>query len=202
MTKEKKYSIFRNISIPTKINFTVGIGFVLVIMIVSSYIFYQDRARFLDLAIERATDLTTLYFDSLNTMMLTGTMSERKILQDKMMRRPHVLDIRVIRGQPVKQQFGPGFDFEQPEDELDLRVLQGEEIVQIENTAQGRVVTVLTPFAATSNTRGVNCLQCHNVESGAINGGIRVTYSLAYMDESLVTEVAEEAVANLIFLFS
>lgn len=198
--KRNKHSFLGALSIPTKINLIVGAVFLVVITIVTAYIFVQDRYRVLEQAKERTQDMTTLYFDSLNTMMLTGTMGQRKILQDKMLRRPQVLEARVIRGEPVNRQFGPGYDFEQPVDALDQRVLQGEEIVEVLDTPQGRVLTVLTPFRATENTRGVNCLQCHNVENGAINGGVRVSYSLAEMDREVTNDMMLESGTNLLFL--
>ncbi len=193
-------AVIKGMSIPIKINLVVGIIFLLVIIAVTGFVFSQDRERALELAKERTRDMTTLYFDGLNTMMLTGTMGDRKILQDKMARRPGVLEARVIRGEPVKQQFGPGFDHEQPIDELDLKVLQGEEVIDVTDTEEGRVLTVLTPFKATTNTRGVNCLQCHNVPSGSINGGIRVSYSLAEMDAHIKKEMITEAIVNLFAL--
>lgn len=199
-TKTEGQAVVKGMSIPAKINIVVGVIFLMVIIIVTAFVFSQDRERALELAKERTRDMTTLYFDGLNTMMLTGTMGERKILQDKMARRPGVLEARVIRGEPVKQQFGPGFDHEQPIDDLDLRVLKGEEIVDVADTPEGRVMTVLTPFKATSNTRGVNCLQCHNVPNGAINGGIRVSYSLAEMDAHINKEMITEAMVNLVAL--
>lgn len=196
----KQSSFLGSLSIPAKINLVVGITFLLVISVVTASVFIQDRKNVLEQAKERTQDMSTLYFDSLNTMMLTGTMDQRKILQDKMLRRPGVLEARVIRGEPVKQQFGPGFDYEQPIDELDFRVLEGEDIVDVQDTPQGRVLTVLTPFKATNNTRGVNCLQCHQVPNGAVNGGVRVSYSLAEMDAAVKKEMIAEAGVNILAL--
>jgi len=187
----------KGFSIPAKINVVVGVVFLIVILAVTFFVFTQDKSHVLEQAKERTSDMSTLYFDSLNTMMLTGTMGQRKILQDKMLRRPGVLEARVIRGEPVKQQFGPGFEYEQPVDELDERALAGEEIVDIKETSEGRVLTVLTPFKATTNTRGVNCLQCHDVPNGAVNGAVRVSYSLAEMDADVEKEMMLEAAVNL-----
>lgn len=187
----------KGFSIPAKINVVVGVIFLIVILAVTFFVFTQDKNHVLEQAKDRTRDMSTLYFDSLNTMMLTGTMGQRKILQDKMLRRPGVLEARVIRGEPVKQQFGPGFDYEQPVDELDMRALEGEEIVDIKETSEGRVLTVLTPFKATTNTRGVNCLQCHDVPNGAVNGVVRVSYSLAEMDADVKNEMMVEATVNL-----
>lgn len=189
--------LINNRSLLTKINLVVAAGFIVVIFSVNAFIFYQDRTRNLEHAKERTEDMTTLYFDGLNTMMLTGTMVEREILRGKMSRRPNVIEARVIRGQPVRQQFGPGFDTEKPIDELDQRALRGEEIALVRETDNGRVLTVITPFKATKNTRGVNCLRCHNVPEGAINGAIRISYSLAEMDRNNAREMLLEAGANV-----
>jgi len=198
--KDEKSTNPKGMSIAIKINILVGVVFLLVIISVTIFGFVQSRERTLEVAKQRTMDMTTLYFDGLNTMMLTGTMPNREILHGKMNRRPNVLDARVIRGNPVKQQFGPGFETEQVVDELDRRVLKGEEIVEVKDTAEGRVLTVLTPFHATHNTRGVNCLQCHNVPSGAVNGGIRVSYSLADMDAEIKKEMIIEAAVNIVAL--
>lgn len=197
---EGQAAVRKGVSIPVKINLVVGVIFLLVIISVTAFIFVQSKERALEEAKERTGDMTTLYFDGLNTMMLTGTMASREILKGKMERRPGVLDARVIRGEPVNQQFGPGFDHEQPKDALDQRVLRGEEIVEVSDTPQGRVLTVLTPFKATTNTFGVNCLQCHNVPDGAINGGIRISYSLAKMDADIQREMMLDIMVNLIAL--
>jgi methyl-accepting chemotaxis protein len=199
-TNTEKQSLLSRLSIPAKINLVVGVIFLLVIILVTVFVSIQERDRALEVAKQRTLDMTTLYFDGLNTMMLTGTMANREILHGKMNRRPNVLDARVIRGEPVKQQFGPGFDTEQPVDALDQRALKGEEIVEVTENSEGRVLTVLTPFHATHNTRGVNCLQCHNVPSGAVNGAIRVSYSLADMDAEIRHEIIMEALVNIVVL--
>ncbi len=196
-TNNSEKLTIKGVSIPAKINIVVGAIFLIVILSVTFFVFTQDKKNVLEQAKERTRDMSTLYFDSLNTMMLTGTMGQRKILQDKMLRRPGVLEARVIRGEPVKQQYGPGFDYEQPVDELDMRALSGEDIVDIKETPEGRVLTVLTPFRATTNTRGVNCLQCHDVTSGAVNGAVRVSYSMAEMDSAVENEMMLEATVNL-----
>ncbi len=201
MTDQKSNDSFLSrLSIQGKINLTVIVGFISVIAIVTVHSYQQEKDRVLALAKERTSDMSTLYFDSLNTMMLTGTMDQRVILQDKMLRRPGVLEARVIRGEPVKQQFGPGLPHEQPIDELDNRVLNGEEVAEVQDTPEGRILTVLMPFKATENTRGVNCLRCHNVPDGAINGGVRVSYSLAEMDQAVEQELLMNIIFNLAFL--
>jgi methyl-accepting chemotaxis protein len=196
----EQLSFLNHLSLRAKVNMAVGLTFLMVLVFVTSFAVSEEKERLMEAAEKQVTEITTLYFDSLNTMMLTGTMDQRSILRNKMLARKEVTDARVIRGQPVRGQFGPGFPEEEPLDELDRRSLQGEQIVLIEKQAGQRQLTVLTPFRATENTRGVNCLQCHNVPPGSINGAIRVSYSLSSLDQS-VNNVFWRTVTFNLFLF-
>ncbi len=188
------------LSVRAKINFTVAMIFILVVGSVTIYSGIRQKEAILLLAETQIKDTSTLYFDSLNTMMLTGTMDQRNILREKMLRRTNVLEARVVRGLPVKAQFGVGFPEEQPMDDLDQRALMGEDILVVGKNEKGRTVTVMTPFRATADTRGVNCLQCHQVPSGSVNGAIRLTYSLADMDAGVEKELWVGALANVVLL--
>lgn len=195
VTKSAKFSL----SLRSKVNVTVGMTFLLVLFIVTFFAVTHERDRLMEATRNQVYEITTLYFDSLNTMMLTGTMDQRSILRNKMLARSEVLEARVVRGEPVQGQFGPGYPEEQPQDELDRRALLGEEIQQIDETKEPRRLTVLTPFRATENTRGVNCLKCHNVPSGSINGAIRVSYSLENVDHAVRKEGWTSVIFNLLF---
>lgn len=168
-----------------KLNGAISIVFILTVIAALGYSFSAESKRTAEMGQFYATEATTFYFDSLNTMMLTGTMPERNILREKMLKRPGVIDARVIRGKPVADQFGPGNEYEKVVDELDQRALKGETINQFSEQDGQRVVTVITPFLATEDTRGVNCLQCHSVPSGSVNGAIRVSYSLEELDNKM-----------------
>ncbi|HHJ80625.1 MAG TPA: methyl-accepting chemotaxis protein [Candidatus Tenderia electrophaga] len=168
-----------------KLNGAISIVFILTVIAALSYSFSAESERTAEMGQYYASEATTFYFDSLNTMMLTGTMPERSILRKKMLNRPGIIEARVIRGQPVANQFGPGNEHEKVIDDLDRRALKGETISQFNEQDGQRIVTVITPFFATENTRGVNCLQCHTVPSGSVNGAIRVSYSLEELDNKM-----------------
>jgi methyl-accepting chemotaxis protein len=196
----EQLSFLNHLSLKAKVNITVGIIFLMVIVFVTYFAVSEESDRLMEAAEKQVKEITTLYFDSLNTMMLTGTMEQRSILRNKMLARKEVIDARVIRGQPVRGQFGPGFPEEEALDDLDRRALLGEDIILIEKQAGQRQLTVLTPFKATEATRGVNCLECHNVPSGSINGAIRVSYSLGSVDQSVNNVFWRTVIFNL-FLF-
>ena len=173
----------KRVSVRFKINFSVVLIFITVAVATSVYSYQSERQHMLERVIDDVKGMTTFYFDSLNTLMLVGAMDQRAVLNNKILHRPGVVEARVNRGDPVKGQFGPGFPEEQAVDEWDHKGLQGNEVVRVTRDNKGaRVVTVITPFRATHNTRGVDCLQCHMVPSGAVNGAIRISYSMADVD--------------------
>lgn len=186
------------ISLLGKINIIVALVFLVVTTVETVISVQQDKDRFLAVAEEQVADLTKWYFDSLNTMMLTGTMGQRGILRQKLLARSQILEARVIRGDPVKQQFGDGFPDEQALDELDYRALDGNSSIVVSKGPEGRELTVITPFKATENTRGVNCLLCHDVPSGAVNGAIRVKFSLKHMDDQINGETFDKIITNFV----
>ncbi|RJQ47386.1 MAG: methyl-accepting chemotaxis protein, partial [Gammaproteobacteria bacterium] len=175
----------KRMSVRFKINLSVALIFVTVAVVTTVYSYQSERQHMLDRVVEDVKDMTTFYFDSLNTLMLVGAMDQRTLLRDKILKRPGVLEARVNRGEPVRGQFGPGLPEEAPVDEMDRQGLQGKEIVSMGKHNGARTVTVVTPFRATENTRGVNCLQCHTVPSGSVNGAIRITYSMEALDSAM-----------------
>lgn len=197
-----RFLALRSWSLRSKVNLTVGLSFLLVMTLVTTYTASRESTRLTEFTEKQTKDLTTFYFDSLNTLMLTGTMDQRTIFRNKVLARPEVVDARVVRGEPVKQQFGPGYPEEQPLDDLDRRALSGEEISIIEDRGGKRVMTILTPFRATEDTgpTHVNCLRCHHVASGAINGAIRISYSLEKVDNSVQHEIMVSVLANFLLL--
>jgi len=178
-------SFIKRLSIRAKINLAVGSIFSMLLILVTSYEVHHERERLMDLAKYEVRETTTFYFDSLNTMMLTGTMDQRHILRNKMLARKAIVEARVIRGQPIIDQYGPGNEEEVPLDELDRRALQGEQSIEVRDVAGLRVLTAVVPFLATENTRGVNCLKCHDVPTGSVNGAVRVSYSLSEIDRAV-----------------
>lgn len=197
----QKLTLIKN-SLRAKVNITVFVIFLLVLVLVTSFAVTHEKERLMEAAENQVKELTTVYFDALNTLMLTGTMDQRAIWRNKMLARQEVVDARVIRGQPVAGQFGPGYPEEQPMDELDRRALLGEEIVVEQEQLGQRVLTVLTPFKATEATRGVNCLNCHKVNSGAVNGAVRISYSLAFINKAVSKEAWTTVAFNLVLFIT
>ena len=187
-------------SVRAKIYITVTIVFLSVISIVTAYTSIKERERVLFMAEQHVYSTINFYFDSLNTMMLTNTMNQRSILKQKVLKRQGIVAVRVIRGQPVIDQYGVGSGDEVVVDELDARALQGEEIRKITSTPEGRVLTMILPFRASKSSDSVNCLTCHKVQENSVNGAIRISFSLAEIDKELNHQTWLTATANVLLV--
>ncbi|HFE37337.1 MAG TPA: methyl-accepting chemotaxis protein [Gammaproteobacteria bacterium] len=191
----------RRLPLLRKINAIVALVFLVVTGVETFFSAQNSKAQYLRVAEEQVNDLTTMYFDSLNTMMLTGSMNQRNILRERLLARDKVLEAKVIRGDSVVRQFGAGFAEEQGGDELDRLALAGQTAAIVNHGDNGRELTVVTPLKATTNTRGVNCMDCHNVEPGDISGAIRLKFSLAHMDAEIESEILRNMLSNLALFF-
>ena len=87
MATAQKVGIF---SIRNKIIFALLIVFSLVL--ITAIIFTQRaETKLVDrVVLEQVRDATDSYFDSTNILMLTGTIQNRKMLQDKILSRPGI----------------------------------------------------------------------------------------------------------------
>ena len=100
----------RQMSVQTKINLALVLVLV-AIMSASLFIAASTEKRLVLQVVEQQTkDAADSYFDSINTMMLTGTMAQREVLRNKILARPGVIDARIIRGDEVTKVFGQGYD--------------------------------------------------------------------------------------------
>lgn len=132
---------------------------------------------------------------SLTEQMRTGVISERETLFKRLRTIPGLVDVRVMRGEPVIHQFGPGIDGEKPRLDMEKRVMAtGEWEEQFVQEKGNTVYRITIPYIA-SSTGSLNCLQCHNVPENTINGVVTLGFSLDSMQH---TELL--AIAPLVFL--
>ncbi|MCF6437458.1 methyl-accepting chemotaxis protein [Pseudoalteromonas sp. MMG022] len=127
------------------------------------------------------------YFDSINTMMLTGTMANREILSQKLRAHESIEDAHIIRGAKVVKLYGPGSANQSPSNDAEHQALRGVESLLVESRDGKRIMTYLKPMVASSDYKGTNCLGCHQAEEGEVLGAVRISYSLADIDESVTT---------------
>jgi diguanylate cyclase (GGDEF)-like protein/PAS domain S-box-containing protein len=132
----------------------------------------------------RAEQTADGLINGMNMLMLTGQISNpenRQLLLSKMSQSRGVVELRIIRGRAVVEQFGPGLPEEAATDEMDREVLgSGRTMFRKTTDKQGRpALRVVVPFIAKQSFRGTNCLLCHITKAGSINGAASVIIDLS-----------------------
>lgn len=136
---------------------------------------------------------------SLTEQMRTGVISERETLFKRLRTIPGLVDVRVLRGEPVIHQFGLGIDGEKPKLDMEKRVLATGEWEEQFTQEKGRTIYRITiPYIA-SSMGSLNCLQCHTVPEGSINGAVTLGFSLDDMQRTEVYAIAPLILLLLIF---
>lgn len=122
----------------------------------------------------------------LTGMMITGTISLRIIFLGQIQQMQHVEALRVLRGEAVVRQFGPGFDIEIPSDDIEREVLQtGQARYLIVPGANGDRLRAVIPAKAQEDYLGKNCLNCHHVDPGTVLGAVSMEISLSRVEETV-----------------
>jgi methyl-accepting chemotaxis protein len=180
---------FHDLSVRAKVSVALLVVFLLVLGASLTLVARNERQLVEEVITQQTRDTADSYFDSFNILMITGTMDNRAALRAKILERPGILDARLVRHKSVSDVYGPGLPEEQVADELDRQGLAGEQVLRIEDTDQGRVLTVIEPIRASENYRGTNCLLCHQVPANTVLGAVRISYSLEELEKQVTSDL-------------
>jgi methyl-accepting chemotaxis protein len=173
-------------SIQKKLNFLLLI-IGLLILLISLVSNNNQQKKLVEETIEHSLELIAgNYFDSINTLMLTGTMANKSILEDKIRNEKNIEVAKIIRSEPVIKLYGSGPENNQAENEAERAALLGIESMTITNLGKRRIMTYLKPIIGSENYNGTNCLTCHMSQSGEVLGVIKLSYSLGDSDQAIV----------------
>ncbi len=114
----------------------------------------------------------------LTESMINGTIDKRQQFLSRLSTVPGVQQVRVIRGQAVIDQFGPGLSQETlPLNNVDLVLSNGKDRFEVVETEDAFIFRAVIPYVA--NDHGVpNCLQCHIVPPGTVLGAVMIDIPL------------------------
>jgi diguanylate cyclase (GGDEF)-like protein len=123
-----------------------------------------------------------IILSSLNSMMLNGTIlksSDRKILFSIIRKVNGIKKFKLVRGAPINKEFGKGLAQEKATSKFDRKILDSKKIIFKQFFKKNHpYLKIGVPFIAKTSERGIDCLECHDVPSGTIVGGVNLTYSL------------------------
>lgn len=190
----------KNLKISTKIDIALVTLFLFILTISGFYQYYNQRDMVEAVVHQQANDLAMGYFDNINTLMLTGGMSNSDIARNKVLAKSEVLGAKILRTDAVAKMFGPAPEHNLPKDKFDQLGLKGEQVDEVYSVNGERVLTVITPLLASSNYAGTNCLGCHAAKEGDLLGAVRVDYSLASFDERVNKDVLTQLGLNTLMM--
>ncbi|HHI5409055.1 TPA: methyl-accepting chemotaxis protein [Vibrio metoecus] len=172
-----------NSSILSKLLLTLITVFALVLAGSTSYQYWQQKDLIHSVLSEQLHDKASNYFDSLNMMMLTGTMAQKETLRQKALAQDGIEQVRVIRSATVNKLYGSGMPEQKPQDSIDQRALAGETVIEPYSGDWGQGIVVALPMKSSENYRGTNCVACHMAPEGEVLGVIRLEFNLSHLTQ-------------------
>jgi len=163
-------------ALPLKIKLHLSVQLIMFGILVVSSILIADhiKARMVDAAKLHAADIANEVIDSANMLMVMGRIGEvedRKLLVKKISSSGNILSLRLMRADQVVKQFGPGLPEERVESVLQRQVIANKQPYYNVDWENGSPrLHAITPYIAMTNFHGTNCLSCHQVEAGSVNG--------------------------------
>ncbi|MCG9545615.1 methyl-accepting chemotaxis protein [Vibrio sp. Isolate33] len=159
------------------------------LLAISTYFQYSQQKQLVNSVLsEQLHDKASNYFDSLNMMMLTGTMAQKETLRQKALAQEGIEDVRVLRADAVSKLYGPGNDNQTPVDDIDKRALAGETVIEPFSADWGKGLVIALPMKSSENYRGTNCVACHMAAEGEVLGAIRLEYNLSHVNSLINTQ--------------
>ncbi|MFA6443032.1 MAG: methyl-accepting chemotaxis protein [Sterolibacterium sp.] len=152
------------------------------------------QAREFSLSMHEAT------MAGLTGMMITGTVAQRDVFLDQIKQLSIIRDLKVVRGDAVTKQFGPGTAKEGGgADAIEQQVLaSGKEFVELRSDAKGEFLRVVRPTLAAKNYLGKDCTTCHVVPPGTVLGLVSMKISLDHVNDAVAQQRLKSLLAAML----
>lgn len=197
------------LSLKNKLQIPIQLILLIIMVLAQRSALNTFEERVLEEARQKAEVSADGVLNGLNMLMLNGIISDadqRKLYVQKMGASNKVTELRVMRNKPVIDQFGPGMPSEQAVDDLDrLALSTGKQQILMGEAEGVHKLRVVVPFVAMKDFRGTNCLMCHIVPEGSINGAASITLDVseefALMDRANVILWGVQLVVQIMLYF-
>ncbi|MDP2760158.1 MAG: methyl-accepting chemotaxis protein [Sideroxyarcus sp.] len=171
------------LSLKNKLQIPIQLVLLLVLVLAQRVALNTFEERVLEGARQKAEVSADGVLNGLNMLMLNGLISDadqRKLYVEKMGDSDKVINLRVMRHTPVKEQYGPGLPSEQALDEMDRMVLaSAKEQSKLLDEDGKQSLRIAVPFIAKKDFRGTDCLMCHAVAEGTVVGAASITLDVS-----------------------
>ena len=170
------------LSLKNKLQIPIQLIFLVVMILVQRTALDKFEGYVIEETKQKALVSADGLLNGLNLMMMGGIIGDtdlRALAVKKMAASNKVMELRVIRAKQVQDQFGPGLPSEQAVDEMDRTAIETKKVQSRLLQHDGvDALRVVVPFIVSTNFRGTNCLQCHQVQDGSVNGAGSVTLNI------------------------
>jgi len=165
---------FRNLTLQHKLQILIQP----ILLVLLTLVTFELSDCFKEILVEsvkqRADSIANEVIDGANMLMVTGKISEvesRQLLIKKIASSGNVVGLRLVRAKNVVDQFGPGLPEEQIQEGPETQTIATRKTsVYLEDRNGKTILRTITPYFASSNFHGTNCMSCHAVEEGSVNG--------------------------------
>lgn len=174
---------WHDLSLLNKLTIPIQSVLFLVLLLAQHLLLNQFEEHIISEAQTRARISADGVINGMNMLMLNGIISQadqRQLFIKKMGTSTKVQELRIIRAKQVQDQFGPGLPEEQAVDDMDKQaMLTAKPQFQLLNNGDKHSLRSVVPFVASTNFRGTNCLTCHQVQEGSVNGAASISFDLS-----------------------
>ncbi|MCP4324233.1 MAG: methyl-accepting chemotaxis protein [Alteromonadales bacterium] len=190
--------MFYKLSLAKKINAVLVIFSIIYLSITFVFVYSDEKELAEQFVKSNLESLALNYFDSINTMMLTGTISNRQIIQQKIISQEDIVDARIIRSELLNKTFGNGFADQKATSAFDQEGLNGVRAYEFTEQDGKRLLSFISPIKASENYRGTNCLGCHQVNDNDVLGAVKITYDLTRVEGEITKSIIQAGILQLI----
>lgn len=149
-----------------------------------------------------AHSIAELTLDALNTMMLSGDISERRdIFIKKLNSWEDVREVRLFRSPKNEKQFPAKGPHDRPIDDIDRKAIEtAESYMSVMEDEGGRYLRAVIPFIARENYHGTRCMDCHEVKEGDVLGGLSIKLDLKPAEKAISSFRANFVTFNAVII--
>lgn len=180
-----------SLSIQIKLTLLIQVSLVLILLFAQRWVMSNFEDKIIDAAKIRAVETADGMINGMNMLMVTGQIGDpkmRALFIEKMSKSDGIKELRIFRAEQVKKQFGMGLPSEQPRDDIDQAVLDTGKPYFERRTAHSQTLRAVIPFVVSRNFRGTDCLSCHQVKVGSVNGAASIVLDLTD-EENMIASI-------------
>lgn len=174
---------FRNLSLQIKLQILIQGTLLVVLTAGQLWLAHSFKSETMQSARDHAIDVSNSLIDGANMLMETATISDidnRKLLLRKIASSGHIKSLNLVRAQQVVNQFGPGLPEEHIGDDIERNAIESKtSYFNLTTDENGDpIYRAVVPYIVSHNFHGTDCLKCHQVEDGSVNGASDIRIDL------------------------